>query len=131
MKELSQIVVFSITVLSCAISSTALAASNVSLSVTSVLGLLLDDRDLDGDGQVDYGGCMARVTPGPESVANCGDGWVTFSCSGVLNSKSAGQRKYDLAQMAMVLNKGLFLKITDDQKHQGYCYGERVDFNNE
>ena len=55
--------------------------------IVSVTGILTDDTN--------FGGCMARVTPSPSTFAGvtCAAGYVTFSCTGVLTTKSDANTK--------------------------------------
>lgn len=76
----------------------------------------------------EFGGCMAYLEPGPETkLVACDDDWITFSCTGDFNSKSAGNAKLSIAQAAMVVEREVVVRITDQQKHNGYCFAERID----
>lgn len=76
-----------------------------------------------------FGGCMAKLQPGPQTVAgvSCKAGWVSFSCSGDYGTKSEGKYAFDVAQLAMIRNKNVFVVVDDGYKHNGYCYAPRVD----
>jgi hypothetical protein len=75
-----------------------------------------------------WGGCMARtnVTLADLGV-DCYSRWVTFSCSGVHTTKDVAYRMFDSAQMAMALDKQVWLSVTDQKKHNGYCFANRID----
>ena len=102
-----------------------LSAARTSVAATggvefTVTGLLTDDTN--------YGGCMARVTPSPETLGlACAAGYVTFSCTGDFNSKSLGQTKFSAAQLAFVTDKKIYIALDDTKLHNGYCYGSRAD----
>ena len=75
-----------------------------------------------------WGLCMANIVPGPETVLpSCAEGWVTFSCSGDFNSKSAGNLKFQSAQLAFITGKELDIAVEDTKRHNGYCFAVRVD----
>ncbi|MEW6989412.1 hypothetical protein AADZ91_01875 [Colwelliaceae bacterium 6441] len=76
-----------------------------------------------------YGGCMAEIDVSvAASGLNCpANGWVTFSCSGDFVSKEEAMRMFDSAQMSLALNKRAVLKVTDLQKHNGFCMVTRID----
>lgn len=78
-----------------------------------------------------YGLCMARITPGPESVhPTCSSGWVTFSCTGDFNSKNDGNLKYQTTQLSILSGKKLHILVDDTKRHNGYCFAPRVDLLN-
>ena len=75
-----------------------------------------------------WGGCMARLSVDPQTVLPaCGPIWVTFSCSGEHVSKDIAYRMLDAAQLAQVTDRSVFLIITDEKKHNGYCFARRID----
>ena len=76
-----------------------------------------------------FGGCMAKLQPGPETLSgiSCKAGWVSFSCSGDFGTKSEGQNAFDAATLAMIRSKPVFVVVDDGYKHNGYCYSPRVD----
>ena len=77
------------------------------------------------DGSKVSGSCAIRVTPSPKTViGTCGNNWITFSCSGDHNSKSEGNGKYTLAQLAYVKGATMRIGITDQQTHSGFCFGQ-------
>lgn len=88
-----------------------------------VLGTLVAEEAL-------WGGCMARLSVDPQMVLpGCGPNWVTFSCSGDHVSKDIAYRMLDAAQLAQVTDRPAFLIITDEKKHNGYCFARRIDVN--
>lgn len=103
----------------------AISAPGVALSAeqeyqTRVTRTLIDS--------VNYGQCMALTFPGPQGTGlNCGGGWVTFSCSGDFNSKSAGNLKLQSAMLSIVTGKNVAIVIDDTKKHNGYCFARRID----
>ncbi len=76
-----------------------------------------------------YGDCMAHMSkPISDYISGCpGNGWVTFSCDGTYNSKDAGQRKFESAQLALALGYRVTLLVDNTKKHNGYCYARRID----
>jgi len=75
-----------------------------------------------------FGNCMALITPSPsQTLPSCRAGWVTFSCSGDFNSKSAGQTKFSQAQLGLVTGNGVVVVIDDTKTHNGYCFANRID----
>ena len=75
-----------------------------------------------------WGECMAKIVPGPHTVQPaCGVEWVTFSCSGDFNTKARGHSKLESAQLAMVTGKPIAIWVDETKKHNGYCFGRRVD----
>ena len=77
-----------------------------------------------------FGGCMIHVDKVLASKGlDCPFNWVSFSCFGNFNSKDLAYRKLDQAQMAMALNKTVFIVVDDTKKHNGYCFVKRIDIN--
>ena len=75
-----------------------------------------------------WGGCMARVNVTLADLGvDCYSRWVTFSCSGVHTTKDVAYRMFDSAQMALALEKRVQLYVTDQKKHNGYCFANRID----
>ena len=75
-----------------------------------------------------WGGCMAMLNIGISTkLPLCPGKWVTFSCSGVFTSKDIAYRMLDSAQMAKALNKSVKIQVDDTKKHNGFCYGSRID----
>ncbi len=75
-----------------------------------------------------FGNCMALLNkPLSDFIGNCPGNWVTFSCNGTYNSKDAGQRKFESAQLAMALGYRVSLVVDNTKKHNGYCYARRID----
>jgi hypothetical protein len=75
-----------------------------------------------------WGGCMAQLSVDPQTLLPaCASGWVTFSCSGEHVSKDIAYRMLDTAQLAQVTDKSVFLIVTDDKTHNGYCFIRRID----
>lgn len=70
-----------------------------------------------------WGGCMAKLSANPRNeLPSCSDDWVTFSCSGEFTDNVRAYRMFDQAQLALVTGKTVILKITDAQKHDGFCF---------
>jgi hypothetical protein len=76
----------------------------------------------------DYGGCMAALTVDPQSIVpGCQSMWVTFSCSGDFTDPLRAYRMLDMAQLAWATQKPVYIQFRDDQKHNGYCFSDRID----
>lgn len=96
------------------------AAANAEFQAKVVRVLLTADDSL--------GGCMALLTVSPASfLPSCGDGWVTFSCSGQFTDNVRAYRMLDQAQLALVTNRSVVVNITDQQQHGGFCFVRRLD----
>ncbi|CAG0958952.1 hypothetical protein ANRL2_00691 [Anaerolineae bacterium] len=78
-----------------------------------------------------YGGCMAELDTALSSAVpavNCGtSGWVSFSCSGAYVSKDLAFYMLDQAQLALSLNRKVYVSVDDTKKHNGYCFAKRID----
>ncbi|MDA8773304.1 hypothetical protein N9M65_01860 [Luminiphilus sp.] len=79
-----------------------------------------------------YSGCMIRVTPAPETVfAGCKIGFVSLGCDGTLGiTKSAASNLLSAAQLALVTDRSVVLRINDEDaptSPRGYCLADRVD----
>lgn len=84
-----------------------------------------------------YGGCMAslaaaintaNVSAGQSAViVNCPTTYVSFSCTGVHNSKDLAFYMLDQAQLALSLSKTVSVTVDDTKKHNGYCVATRID----
>jgi hypothetical protein len=75
-----------------------------------------------------FGGCMAELTISPQTkLATCGPKYVTFSCTGNFTDAVRAYRMLDQAQLALVTNKTVSVTINDAQKHNGYCFAQRID----
>ena len=106
-------------VIASAIFSASVFAAQANL-VTNVIAIVQDDEN--------FGGCMANISPGPETVlAGCGNYYITFSCDGTFNSKSQGSLKLNGAQLAYAAGKKVYVTIDDTKKHNGYCFASRLD----
>lgn len=78
-----------------------------------------------------FGGCMAFLNKKNSSL-DCSN-WVTFDCAGDLdgNTKSAGNRKFNTSQLALVTGNKVKAQITDSQKINGQCFVMRLDVLNQ
>lgn len=82
-----------------------------------------------------YGGCMAglavatntAVVAAGQPTLNCPGNYVSFSCTGTYSSKDIAFYMFDQAQLALALNKQVYLAIDDTKKHNGYCFATRID----
>ena len=98
------------------------ASSATTVYVTaSVERTLIADQDR-------WGGCMILLDKQPSDYGlDCPSRWVSFSCNGTFTTKDVAYRMFDSAQMAAALGKRLVVEVDVTRKHNGYCYGSRVD----
>ena len=80
-------------------------------------------------GDDEFGGVVRPQAALSDSL-QCNNTWATMDCAGVLGSRAAGNKKFDTAQLAVLLKKKIGLTVTDDKKINGWCYVERVAFSN-
>lgn len=75
-----------------------------------------------------WGGCMVRTESSYNKV-NCNQNWLTLDCEGAVdgNTKSAGQRRFDVATLALLTGQRAKFRINDEIKINGYCYADRVE----
>lgn len=75
-----------------------------------------------------WGGCMALLdTNIASSGLDCPSRWLSFSCSGDFTSKDVASKMFDVAQMALALDRRVEIYADDHLKHNGYCYANRID----
>lgn len=73
------------------------------------------------------GGCMAYIVPSPSAQGLfCKPDWITFSCVGEYNSEEFGQQKMAAAQLALITRSRVWITVTDNKKHDGFCFGRRI-----
>ena len=74
-----------------------------------------------------FGNCMALLSKKNDSLS-CSP-WVVFDCAGDLegNTKSAGNAKFNSAQLALVTGNKVQAFVNDNMKINGQCFAERVD----
>lgn len=85
-----------------------------------VTRILLDDQN--------YGGCMAFMNPGPQSLTlNCGNDWVSFDCTGDFHSKSIANQMFSAAQLAYITDSDFRVKLNDAELHNGFCVAYVAD----
>lgn len=79
-----------------------------------------------------FGGCMARTSPAPQTVAGleaCGNNFVTFDCqntSGATNKTSANAR-YSNAQLAMVTGALSYITVDPANGAGGKCLAVQIE----
>ena len=75
-----------------------------------------------------FGGCLIKTADLIDNNLNCKRAFVTLDCGGVLegNTKGEGQRRLDVATMAMLTGGKVSLIVTDQARINGYCLAERV-----
>ena len=118
MKKISAIAVASLSILFAA--SAMSASGNFAGNVTKIYATPNNK----------WGGCMVR-TSANYSRLNCNANWISLDCEGVVegHSKSAGQRAFDVATVAMLTGTKAKFRIYDNIKINGYCFADRVDLN--
>jgi hypothetical protein len=78
-----------------------------------------------------YGGCMLFLdTAIAEIGLACPGRWVALSCDGTFNNRDVAARMYDLAIVAIALDKKVSVEVDDTKKHNGYCVVKRMDLKN-
>ena len=75
-----------------------------------------------------FGGCLIKTADLIDNNLNCKRAFVTLDCAGVLegNSRGEGQRRLDVATMAMLTGGKVNMIVTDQARINGYCLAERV-----
>ncbi|MGR8935131.1 MAG: hypothetical protein ACU837_12185 [Gammaproteobacteria bacterium] len=76
-----------------------------------------------------YGGCMAYLKVSAKTAEGnpaCSN-WVSFSCVGTYTDKEFGFQMFDNAQMALAMNKKVYVVVDDQKKHTGVCFANRID----
>ena len=75
-----------------------------------------------------WGGCMAYLSVDLATVLpTCPSRWVTFSCTGDFTDPVRAYRMLDQAQLALATGSWVYVQITDDMLHNGYCFANRID----
>ena len=83
-----------------------------------------------GDGR--FGGCMAALDVAPaDSGLDCAGRWVTFSCTGEHAEKEAARRMFESLRAAVVADKSVEMRVTDEKKHGQYCHASRIKIQDE
>ena len=83
-----------------------------------------------GDGH--FGGCMVALDVAPTDAGlDCTDGWVTFSCTGVHAEKEDAARMFESLRAAVVAEKSVEMRVTDEKKHDDYCHANRITIQDE
>ena len=81
--------------------------------------LLTDDSE--------FGGCMFQPSVSLSGSLDCPNTWISVDCAGTLGgTKSAGSRRFDAVQLAMITSSKLYVKVDDGRKIDGWCVAERV-----
>ena len=83
-----------------------------------------------GDGR--FGGCMAALDVDLADVGlDCSGSWVTFSCTGEHAEKEDAHRMFESLRAAVVADKSVEMRVTDEKKHGQYCYASRIKIQDE
>ena len=102
--------------------SSDLFAARATTPTTVTIRQTLSDAEL-------YGGCMARLSYNTSGLGlSCGT-LVTFDCFNSLGTttKSAAERNFNQAQLAMVASRYVRVVVDDSKKVNGQCFAERLD----
>ena len=108
--------------LSVALASLAHAAGAATASYTATVQRILVDAS-------SFGGCAAKTTPGPETVAgvSCGSGWVTMDCASLLETTSkTSANLLAAAQLAYVTGSPARIVVDDSKKANGKCLARQI-----
>lgn len=75
-----------------------------------------------------FGGCLIKTADLIDNNLNCKRAFLTLDCAGVLegNSKGEGQRRLDVATLAMLTGGKVNMIVTDQARINGYCLVERI-----
>lgn len=75
----------------------------------------------------EFGGCMFQPSVSLSGSLDCPNTWISVDCAGTLGgTKSAGSRRFDAVQLAMVTSSKLYVKVDDGRKINGWCVAERI-----
>ena len=80
------------------------------------------------DGEA-FGHCMAMFGK-LRTASGCKNNWLSFDCAGQFVSKEAARRHYEVAQMAIALEKEVVVFYEPTERHNGYCVVKRIDLLN-
>lgn len=92
--------------------------------LANVVSVLVDD--------IDYAGCIVRFTEEPSDyIAGCGTDWLTLDCMALFpeSTKSNAALKLSQTQLALVANRSVYVKFTDDRTANGKCFATRISVN--
>ena len=101
--------------------SVSLSAENATFDA-QVSRILIDDSN--------YSGCMVSLTTDPQSqVPNCGSNWVTLDCLKNFpeSTGAIATNKLSQAQLALITERTVRVRVTDTRKANGYCFAQRID----
>lgn len=85
------------------------------------------ERTMTTDGER-FGGCMVALSRELADFGlNCPGRWVTFSCTGVHSPKDHASAMFVSAQSAFLNDLAVYVHVTDEKKHNGHCYANRID----
>ena len=83
-----------------------------------------------GDGC--FGGCMAELDADlAETGLGCAGRWVTFSCSGEYARTEEAARVFESLRAAVVAEKSVGMRVTDERKQGEYCHASRIKVQDE
>ena len=103
-------------------------ASLSSMSFAATQALTTGIKQVYATEEERFGGCMVKTVTDIDRNLNCKRAYVSLDCAGALdgNSKSEGQRKMDVATLAMLTGGNVNMVVTDDQRLNGYCTVARI-----
>jgi hypothetical protein len=77
--------------------------------------------------EVNFGGCMAQLADPPSGEGlDCIRPWVSFSCTGDFVERDAASRNFEMAQIAQLTERTVFIQVDDARKHNGYCLASKI-----
>lgn len=114
-----------LTVLCGGLAMNAVAGVGFATKVTEVL----TTTEVDGSGNIAYGGCAAALNPTPgATVPGCTGRWVSFDCAGEIGTKSAGTTKFQTAQLGLITGQVVYLVVDPNTLFNGaHCYVDRIN----
>lgn len=113
----------------CALLFTLLPTSLIHAATASIEGNVVQVLAT-GDGR--FGGCMAALDVAPADAGlDCAGQWVTFSCTGEHAETEDAARMFESLRAAVVAEKSVEMRVTDEKKHGNYCHASRIKIQDE
>lgn len=83
-----------------------------------------------GDGR--FGGCMVELdTELADTGLDCVERWVTFGCAGDNPGNEDAGRVFEALRTAVVAGKSVGMRVSDEDKRDGYCHASRIKIQDE
>ena len=75
-----------------------------------------------------FGGCAATFTSDPQAGdAQCDANWLSFDCDGITRSKGDSALQWNALQLALVLDREVFVLFGANTRINGKCVAKRID----